>query len=56
MEQIVIAGQQIRLTPMGKDELKDVFIDAILGYDLYKNDCFWRPIEKICTRVYIGTI
>lgn len=38
MEQIVIAGQQIGLTPMGKDELKGVFIDAILGYDFYKAD------------------
>lgn len=38
MEQIVIAGQQIGLTPMSKDELKGVFIDAILGYDFYKAD------------------
>lgn len=50
MEQIVIAGQQIGLTPMGKDELKGVFIDAILGYDFYKADfngqCFCLLVSK----------
>ena len=38
MEHIVIAGQQIELIPMGKDELKGVFIDAVLGYSFYKTD------------------
>lgn len=38
MEHIVIAGQQIELTLMGKDVLRGVFIDAVLGYSFYKAD------------------
>lgn len=36
LEHIIIAGQQIELTPLCKDELRGVFIDAVLGYSFYK--------------------
>lgn len=36
VEHIIIAGQQIELIPLRKDELRGVFVDAVLGYSFYK--------------------